>query len=390
MKKIFSAAASLLLLLSLFTGCALFGSTKPGTGTPEPGETASMPPASNAPHTVSPDTKPSAAGDSADAIEGIVAIETENYAYQSDYIDVTVDVPRLEGLADSAIQASVNARFSDILKTAQEDVGPAEKESIQLAEDRGETIPYMIAVSFSVPYNYNGILCIVFSDYRYLGGAHGGDFRTAYTFDLTTGKELALSDLMLNDSGYRTFINSTIKKEIERRVESGELYELVTFEDIGDTPAFYLTQNATVFYFQEYEYFPYASGLQEFPIMYADMDGMLKTEYAALSLTQVVLDTSAGNTLATGDIGQVSLNGNPTTGYSWHYMIGDTSVLELSRDHYQSDTKAGEVGAGGRYTWDFRALKAGSTTITFKYYRDWLGESDTAPEDIIEYAVTVK
>lgn len=389
MKKIFIVSAAVLLSLTLFTGCAFIGSMKPAGGTQEPVQAVSTPP--NIPNTDAASAEPSETiRDEAEPIIGVVPVETEHYEYKSDYIDVTIDVPRLDSLDDYAIQDRINAIFSDISTTAQQDIKSAEEESKKIAEERGEPIPYMLHVSYSVPYNYDGILSILFSDYRYVGGAHGGDFRTAYTFDLTAGKELTLPDLMNEGSGYRAFINTSIKKEIVRRLEAGEVYELAEFKDIGDDPAWYLTQDAIVFYFQEYEYFPYASGIQEFPIRYTDLNGMLKKEYTALSRTPAVLDSNSDNALAVGDIGSISLTGNPTTGYSWHFKVSDGSVLELSRDYYQSDAKAGEVGAGGLYTWDFRALKAGTTAITFKYYRDWLGESDAAPEDTIEFKILVK
>lgn len=381
MKKSLMLCTALLLILSLFSGCVTTGNLIPGGNTPDPSQTQTPAP-SEIPSVTSVETE--------DTTVDIAAIETVKYTYSSDYIDVTIEIPKLTGLINSAVKDSINAIFNDVITMAQQDVTPYEAESKSLV-DEGQTVAtYAIYISYSVPYNQNGIISLLLSDYRYLGGAHGGDFRTAYTFDLNTGERLSLGDLMVNDSGYRDMINNVIIKEIANRVVLGELYEIATFEDVGDNPAYYLTPDAVVFYFQQYEYFPYAAGIQEFPITYSDLTGMLKNAYSALSITPFGLETSADNRLSVGDIGQIFLTGNQTTGYSWHYVIGDGSILELSRSQYQTDAKPGIVGAGGTYTWDLRALKAGTTEITFKYYRDWLGESDAAPEDNVVYTVIVK
>jgi predicted secreted protein len=99
------------------------------------------------------------------------------------------------------------------------------------------------------------------------------------------------------------------------------------------------------------------------------------------------IDTAAtvGGTVA------ISLKGNPTTGYGWYYTIGDSAIIEKTDDSFTSDSSSAEiVGAGGTFTWNFKALKAGETTITFKYYRSWLGESSAAVGDTVIYKITVK
>jgi inhibitor of cysteine peptidase len=377
MKKMILITVTLLMTLSLFTGCGVIGSLKPGGSTAEAGQAETTADAET------PAIKP-------DGDNGVVTIKTENYDYMSDYIDVKLEVPQLTGLSDSAAQDSINKIFSDIMTEAKDDVKAAEEESKRVAEKYDSAAPYMTYISYSEPYNRDGILSILMSNYTYSGGAHGNDIWNSYTFDLKTGKMLSLGDLMAGDSGYNAFINSTIRTEIDRRAGLDELMENAEFKDIGDDPAYYLTSDAIVFYFQEYEYFPYAAGIQEFPVKYADLSGMLKKEYATLMIIPVVLDNTAENSLSAGDIGQVSLSGNPTTGYSWHYTISDTSVLDASGNQYQTDAPEGIDGAGGTYIFDFRALKPGTATITFKYYRDWLDESDAAAEDNVTYSVTVK
>lgn len=387
MKKVFLVTVTLSVLLTLLNGCSFIKTPKIDGNSPEAGQTT--PAVSNVTEVTDTTSLETPSTETTD-ITGPVAIETDQYDYSSDYIDVSIELPRLKGLSDTAVQDSINAIFSNIMTEAKDGVESAEQESKQIAEDSGSVNPYMIYISFSVPYNNNGMVSILVSDYRYNGGAHGGDMWSDYNIDLRTGSVLKLDDLMEKDSGYREMINSTIRAEIDKRAAADELYENAPFEDVGEDPAFYLTSDAVVFYFQQYEYFPYAAGIQEFPIKYADLTGKLLQDYASLTITPVVLDNTTDNTLSIGDIGQVLLQGNPTTGYSWQYTISDTSVIDISSDKYQTDAPEGIVGAGGTYLFEFRALKQGTATITFKYYREWLGETDTAPEDTVEYTVTVK
>ncbi|NTV89494.1 MAG: hypothetical protein HGA22_03905 [Clostridiales bacterium] len=102
------------------------------------------------------------------------------------------------------------------------------------------------------------------------------------------------------------------------------------------------------------------------------------------------LATSGDNTLKVGDAGKVVLDGNITTGYSWQYKIEGTSVEAFSEESSQDSNPPGLVGAGSTYTWTFKAVSGGKSTITFKYYRPWEGEASTAPEDIRVYTVNVE
>lgn len=107
----------------------------------------------------------------------------------------------------------------------------------------------------------------------------------------------------------------------------------------------------------------------------------------------VILESSkTKNILNIGETGMIVLNGNSTTGYSWHYKIENADVAKLVSENVALENAAKDlniVGAGNTYTWDFKALKTGQTRITFKYYRDWEGEASVKSENIIEYTFDV-
>jgi len=74
---------------------------------------------------------------------------------------------------------------------------------------------------------------------------------------------------------------------------------------------------------------------------------------------------------ANGGLLTVTLESNQTTGYSWELKeISDPSVLQKTDSKYETPT-SGLVGAGGKEVWTFKALKAGTTTLSMEYSQPW-------------------
>ncbi len=67
---------------------------------------------------------------------------------------------------------------------------------------------------------------------------------------------------------------------------------------------------------------------------------------------------------------QFSFAANATTGYSWEQKT-DGSSVKLSKAFYTAPKDTGMVGVGGTQYYDYRAVKPGTTTITFTYQRAW-------------------
>jgi len=83
---------------------------------------------------------------------------------------------------------------------------------------------------------------------------------------------------------------------------------------------------------------------------------------------------------------EISLDGNPTTGYEWSYQIADMSILSCLSDQYTADNQdTNTVGTGGIYKFIFEGQKEGTTTILFKYGRSWEDE----PIEVKKYVIKV-
>jgi inhibitor of cysteine peptidase len=94
--------------------------------------------------------------------------------------------------------------------------------------------------------------------------------------------------------------------------------------------------------------------------------------------------------LAKGGTLEITLEGNPTTGYLWSLLSGNDGVLKPAGDYaYKQDAApAGMVGVGGKFTFKFQAVGAGAAQLKFGYQRPW--EKDVPPIETFQVDVNVK
>ena len=84
----------------------------------------------------------------------------------------------------------------------------------------------------------------------------------------------------------------------------------------------------------------------------------------------------------------ISLESNPTTGYSWDFSSPpDPEVVELLDAAYRPPATP-RIGAGGKQVWTFRAVGPGETGIALKYLRPW--EEGVPPARRAVFTVVVR
>ncbi len=103
-------------------------------------------------------------------------------------------------------------------------------------------------------------------------------------------------------------------------------------------------------------------------------------------------DNGKAVTVKTGDLVQVVLAGNPTTGYSWSTSLtdADKAVLQQQGDaaYAQESTDPSLVGGGGTFTFTYKAAAPGQVVLKFDYARPW--ETGVAPIQTYSVTITVK
>lgn len=99
-------------------------------------------------------------------------------------------------------------------------------------------------------------------------------------------------------------------------------------------------------------------------------------------------DNGKTYTVRVGDTIQVSVPGNPTTGYGWAVSApegGETLLVQQEEPLYVPDkTDEQVVGSGGVYIFTFKAGGIGQETLSLVYSRPWEGGQPAET-----YAVTV-
>ncbi len=90
-------------------------------------------------------------------------------------------------------------------------------------------------------------------------------------------------------------------------------------------------------------------------------------------------------TMAAGDILQIMLAENPTTGYTWAIVTNDEAVLRPSDEPaYEAESDA--IGAGGTRTFLFDAIGPGTSVLRLVNAR----QQETAVEPVATFELTVQ
>jgi len=91
--------------------------------------------------------------------------------------------------------------------------------------------------------------------------------------------------------------------------------------------------------------------------------------------------------IGVGDILEVALRGNPTTGYIWDVASPDKGILkQVGETEFKPDRKA--RGSGGKIMMRFEAAESGKTSLKLIYHRPF--EKNRAPIKTFEVRVIVK
>lgn len=214
------------------------------------------------------------------APKNAISLKTIKETSETGFIKITLQYPQIDGLEDLAVQDKINLVFSEA-------AGAARDEGLKNAEEMegyiksgytGSPNKCETYFDYRLKYNQKGLLSVVCMNYQYTGGAHGTTMQSSHTFNLKTGAEYQLADLFASGADYVSAINSAVKDEIGVRLTTGALpeYSIEPFETIEENQDFFLSHDALVVYFQQYEHWPYAAGIQEFPVNFSTLKDMLE------------------------------------------------------------------------------------------------------------------
>ncbi len=107
----------------------------------------------------------------------------------------------------------------------------------------------------------------------------------------------------------------------------------------------------------------------------------------SFSQTEVLSEKDTAVTFSAGDKFSISLDSNPSTGYSWALCVteGGENLLILNSDY--ATPKPAVPGQGGMQIWHFKTLNPGNVRIELKYMQPW---SDEAPAKNLVFKIKVE
>ena len=115
---------------------------------------------------------------------------------------------------------------------------------------------------------------------------------------------------------------------------------------------------------------------------------------AGVASEDVNLSAKDGGSQVQVDVGQVlvlTLESNPTTGYSWEVVEAEDSVLRQSGEpefEAASELDPPLVGAGGVEVFRFEAVGTGETQLELVYHRPW--EEGVEPLETFSVQVIIR
>ena len=143
----------------------------------------------------------------------------------------------------------------------------------EVAQAMGEDfLPYGESMGWRVAVQTEALASIVRSYYAnsVTGAAHPSNFQFSETFDLATGDKLSLGDCFTDpDAGRARVLDLLAEKGGDAGYSRGALEA-----ELNDA-YFYLSPEGLVIYYQPDTLAPYAAGLLEFTLPYADLQDLL-------------------------------------------------------------------------------------------------------------------
>ncbi|SEA24744.1 inhibitor of cysteine peptidase [Thiothrix caldifontis] len=114
---------------------------------------------------------------------------------------------------------------------------------------------------------------------------------------------------------------------------------------------------------------------------------MTETHKAAALITLGAADHGSTVQLTVGDLLEVVLEGNPSTGYMWT-LAPDSGVLLAQQGQATFQPNSGALGSGSMMTWRFQAIAHGEMLLKLRYQRSF--EPDKAPLKQFAANLTIK
>ena len=213
--------------------------------------------------------------------------ETKNQAGQTVFTQITQDFSVIAPDADAAAQVVLNLlRLAD----GGQDTAEALRQQA-LADESAADHPYRYQLLYSPMRIDEKVLSLFGAETTDMGGVHPNRSCLSLNFDMATGEQLHLSDILENADA-AVSLSQLIIENLSARKQEDQLYDgyasLVSGRYSGegweDCTAWYLSAAGFCAYFSPYELAPYVAGQIVVEIPYGELDGILRADFRPAAL----------------------------------------------------------------------------------------------------------
>ena len=194
------------------------------------------------------------------------------------YCDVTVEGDAYENLKRNIENWSMER--SEQLRSLYNSFG-----EVASSEEESEYFfGYSLYQTVSTARADGAVVSLLEDDYQYEGhAAHGSMYREGINFDSATGNRLTLADLFYDYAAFAGEAKERVVYELREKYGEELSEDYVTTVDNlwkdGAEPQWYLDASGIVIVLQEYSVGPYAMGMPEICLPYAEFAPYIKVEY---------------------------------------------------------------------------------------------------------------
>ena len=200
---------------------------------------------------------------------------TEVNQLHSEGATIEINIPKAEGdqVVSTAINSAISRHIANELNFGEDSTSISLDEAIVNFETEYKRFkndfqenPMVWEASFDgeVIYQSEALICLALTSYSFTGGAHGNMNITLYNFDTTSGKSLAIEELISDIPGFTKLAHKHFVAYLE---SEGEAMDNYFFGEDFHLPAnIGFNEDGVILLYNTYEIASYADGMTEFII----------------------------------------------------------------------------------------------------------------------------
>ncbi len=209
-----------------------------------------------------------------------VTVKTKVIKYERENISAELRIPVLESTQSGS--DSYEAALKRLNESIELDITEFNQQMIKaadyyadLAKKNGEKfIPYVVSTIYQVTYNKNDIISITILYYEYIGGRNSY-IKTAYNYNLNTGRPISLKDLFISGTDYKSVINREIIEELTQNKDKYFPDAAKTFKGIAEDQPFYIEDDVISVFFGFHQIAPLESKIPVIKIPFSELSPIL-------------------------------------------------------------------------------------------------------------------